>query len=61
MKSVGFSKIFRSMFREQKLDQAELETGGYREGLERLDAILQARKTRYRSFAEWEREYENIN
>ncbi len=61
MKSVGFSKIFRSMFREQKLDQAELETGGYREGLERLDAILQARRTRYRSFAEWEREYENIN
>ena len=49
------------MFREQKLDQAELETGGYREGLERLDAILQARKTRYRSFAEWEREDENIN
>lgn len=49
------------MFREQpQPTQTESETGGYREGLEQLDAILQARKTPYRSFVEWGEEYGNI-
>lgn len=49
------------MFREQPQPiQAELEVGGFREGLEQLDAILQARKTKYRSFAEWRAEHDHI-